>query len=62
MPEDSLFNREVAEMVAKNGPNRIKELVRKGTKFNKESKDNFDFSLGQRKVDILSKELYMSTI
>lgn len=44
---DGLCNKEVAAMVIKNGPERIKELVRQGAKFNKESDEDNDFSLGK---------------
>jgi L-aspartate oxidase len=44
---DGLCNREVAEMIIKDGPQRIKELVTQGAHFNKESNGEYDFSLGQ---------------
>lgn len=44
---DGLCNVEVARMVVENGPDRIKELVRLGARFNKEGEGDYDFSLGQ---------------
>lgn len=44
---DGLCNKEVVNMVVKDGPERIKELVRQGAHFNKESDGEYDFSLGR---------------
>lgn len=44
---DGLCNKTVVEMVVKNGPARIKELVSQGAHFNKEGDGEYDFSLGQ---------------
>jgi len=44
---DGLCNKDAAKMVVENGPERLKELVRQGAQFNKQSNDEFDFSLGQ---------------
>jgi len=44
---DGLCDREVAKMIVKNGPERIKELVKQGAHFNKEGRGEYDFSLGQ---------------
>lgn len=44
---DGLCNKEVAEMVVTNGPERIRELVRQGASFNKTGDGEFDFALGQ---------------
>ncbi|MCK4768586.1 MAG: FAD-binding protein, partial [Desulfobacula sp.] len=44
---DGLCNKEVATMVVKDGPQRIKELVKQGANFNKQGKGKYDFSLGQ---------------
>jgi L-aspartate oxidase len=44
---DGLCNKEVVEMVVKNGPERIKELVDQGARFNLQGKGKYDFSLGQ---------------
>ncbi len=44
---DGLCNKQVAEMIVENGPQRIKELVRQGASFNKEGKNEYDFSLGK---------------
>lgn len=44
---DGLCNKEVAEMIVKNGPPRIKELVKQGANFNKEGNGEYNFSLGQ---------------
>ncbi|MCP4669806.1 MAG: L-aspartate oxidase [Desulfobacula sp.] len=44
---DGLCNKDVAKIVVENGPKRIKELVKQGANFNKQSSDEFDFSLGQ---------------
>ncbi|NOX33663.1 MAG: L-aspartate oxidase [Deltaproteobacteria bacterium] len=44
---DGLCNREVVKMVVKDGPERIKELVKQGAHFNKEGDGKYDFSLGQ---------------
>ena len=44
---DGLCDREVAKMIVKDGPERIKELVKQGANFNKDGKGEYDFSLGQ---------------
>ncbi len=44
---DGLCNREVVKMVVENGPDRIRELVRQGAKFNKTGEGDYDFALGQ---------------
>ena len=44
---DGLCNEQVAKMIVKNGPQRIKELVKQGANFNKEGKGEYNFSLGQ---------------
>ncbi|WP_457553939.1 L-aspartate oxidase, partial [Desulfobacula sp.] len=44
---DGLCDRQVAEMIVKDGPQRIKELVKQGAHFNKNGNGEFDFSLGQ---------------
>lgn len=44
---DGLCNKEVAEMVVQDGPERIRELVRQGAKFNKTGDGDHDFALGQ---------------
>ncbi len=44
---DGLCDDEVVKMVVKNGPERIKELVSQGARFNKQGKGKYDFSLGQ---------------
>ena len=44
---DGLCNKDVAEMVVKDGPKRIKELVKQGANFNKEGEGEYDFSLGK---------------
>ncbi len=44
---DGLCNPEVVAMVVKDGPERIKELVKFGAAFNKAGKGEYDFSLGQ---------------
>ncbi len=51
---DGLCNREVVEMVVKNGPDRIRELIKLGAHFNlrkkeslKDESPNFDFDLGR---------------
>jgi len=44
---DGLCNEEVAAMVVKNGPERIKELVKQGANFNKQGDGEYDFSLGK---------------
>jgi L-aspartate oxidase len=44
---DGLCNKEVAKMVIKNGPDRIKDLVKQGARFNRDGKGEFDFSLSQ---------------
>ena len=44
---DGLCDREVAKMIVKDGPERIKELVKQGANFNKDGNCEYDFSLGQ---------------
>ena len=44
---DGLCDTEVAEMVVKDGPQRIKDLVKQGAHFNKKGDGEYDFSLGQ---------------
>ncbi|MBU8848121.1 MAG: L-aspartate oxidase, partial [Desulfobacterales bacterium] len=44
---DGLCNKEVAAMVVKDGPKRIKELVKQGANFNKQGNGEYDFSLGK---------------
>ena len=44
---DGLCDKEVAKMIVKDGPERIKELVKQGANFNKEGNGEYDFSLGQ---------------
>ncbi len=44
---DGLCNRDVVKMVVENGPERIKELVSQGARFNKQGTGEFDFSLGR---------------
>jgi len=44
---DGLCNRQVAEMIVKDGPQRIKELVKQGANFNKDGNGKYDFSLGR---------------
>ncbi len=44
---DGLCNKEVVSMVVKDGPDRIKELVKQGAIFNKDGEGDYDFSLGQ---------------
>lgn len=44
---DGLCNKEVVDMVVKDGPQRIKELVKQGANFNKQSSGEYDFSLGK---------------
>ncbi|OGR14337.1 MAG: L-aspartate oxidase [Desulfobacterales bacterium RIFOXYA12_FULL_46_15] len=44
---DGLCNKEVVAMVVKDGPERIRELVRLGAAFNKAGDGEEDFSLGQ---------------
>ncbi len=44
---DGLCNKEVAKMVVKDGPERIRELVSQGAVFNKDGRGEFDFALGQ---------------
>ncbi len=44
---DGLCTVEVASMVVKDGPLRIKELVRQGACFNKDGNGEYDFSLGR---------------
>ena len=44
---DGLCNKEVVTMVVKDGPERIRELVKFGAAFNKAGEGEYDFSLGQ---------------
>ncbi len=44
---DGLCDIQVAKMIVKDGPERIKELVKQGAKFNKDGNGEYDFSLGQ---------------
>jgi L-aspartate oxidase len=44
---DGLCNEEVVKMVVENGPERIRELVKQGAKFNKKGKGDYDFSLSR---------------
>ena len=44
---DGLCDKEVAKMIVKDGPQRIKELVKQGANFNKDGNGEYDFSLGQ---------------
>ena len=44
---DGLCDKEVVQMVVKNGPQRIKELVSQGAVFNKQGEGEYDFSLGK---------------
>src|SRR3989339_68715 len=44
---DGLCNKEVAAMVVKDGPDRIRELVKFGAAFNKAVEVEYDFSLGR---------------
>ncbi len=44
---DGLCNKEVVDMVVKDGPERIRELVKFGAAFNKSGDGKEDFSLGQ---------------
>jgi len=44
---DGLCNKNVAKMVVENGPERIKELVKQGANFNRQSNKKYDFSLGK---------------
>jgi L-aspartate oxidase len=44
---DGLCNKEVVTMVVKDGPDRIRELVKFGAAFNKAGEGEYDFSLGQ---------------
>jgi len=44
---DGLCNKDVARMVVKGGPERIKELVKQGANFNKQGNGEYDFSLGK---------------
>ncbi len=44
---DGLCTKEVVQMVVENGPDRIKELVAQGAKFNKAGDGEYDFALGQ---------------
>ncbi len=44
---DGLCNKEVAAMVVKDGPRRIRELVDQGASFNRDGKGDYEFSLGQ---------------
>ncbi len=44
---DGLCNPDVVKMVVENGPERIRELVDQGARFNKTGKGKFDFALGR---------------
>ena len=44
---DGLCNKDVAKMVVKDGPQRIKQLVKQGANFNIEGYGEYDFSLGK---------------
>lgn len=44
---DGLCNPDAVKMVVENGPERIKELVDQGARFNKAGKGKYDFSLGR---------------
>ena len=44
---DGLCNKDVVSMVVKDGPERIRELVKFGAAFNKAGKGEYEFSLGQ---------------
>jgi L-aspartate oxidase len=44
---DGICDKDVAKMVVENGPQRLKELVKQGANFNRQSNDEYDFSLGQ---------------
>ncbi len=44
---DGLCNPDAVKMVVENGPERIKELVEQGARFNKDGKGKYDFSLGR---------------
>ena len=44
---DGLCNKEVVAMVVKDGPDRIRELVKFGAAFNKAGEGEYDFSLGR---------------
>ncbi len=44
---DGLCNKDVAKMVVKDGPQRIKQLVKQGANFNIEGNGEYDFSLGK---------------
>ncbi|MCG8615719.1 MAG: L-aspartate oxidase, partial [Desulfobacterales bacterium] len=44
---DGLCTKEVVQMVVENGPDRIKELVAQGAKFNKQGDGEYEFALGQ---------------
>ncbi|MCK5837488.1 MAG: FAD-binding protein, partial [Desulfobacula sp.] len=44
---DGLCNKDVVDMVVRDGPERIKELVKQGANFNKQGAGEYDFSLGQ---------------
>ncbi|MCF8091214.1 MAG: L-aspartate oxidase [Desulfotignum sp.] len=44
---DGLCNPDVVKMVVENGPDRIRELVDQGARFNKTGKGKYDFALGR---------------
>ncbi len=44
---DGLCTQEVVRMVVENGPDRIRELVEQGARFNKAGEGKFDFALGR---------------
>ncbi len=44
---DGLCNRDVVEMVVKNGPDRIQELIELGVKFNRKEENGEDLDLGR---------------
>lgn len=44
---DGLCDQDVVEMVVKEGPDRIRELVQQGAQFNKQGDGEYDFALGQ---------------
>ncbi len=44
---DGLCSKDVVKMVVENGPERIKELVSQGARFNKDGAGEYDFALGQ---------------
>ncbi|HSL62385.1 MAG TPA: FAD-dependent oxidoreductase, partial [Desulfotignum sp.] len=44
---DGLCNRDVVKMVVENGPERVRELVEMGARFNMAGRGKFDFALGR---------------